>query len=476
MTRAWLFALALAAACKEAEERPPAQGPVASASPSSEPDRVEKAAASGTKTAANDACRDWSELDVDTLAPLPDSTYAEALDQVWTIVLQKHFDPTLSCLDWPALRAEYGGKLTEAKSRAEAYRLIDEMLQKLGQSHFRLFGAEPASAPQLRPAAPPLHVRFIEDKLVVVHSDAAGHLGEVPPGATVLAIEGTPASKIIEDVRARTHRPSELSFQLTRDVAAYLSCDRPGQTRKLRIADPTKGDAEAVRVVTCEAPEGELVTLGNLRDIPTRVEHRMIGDGPVGYLAFNVWMLPMVQQVKAAMKELRGKGMRALVLDLRGNPGGVGPMSVPVARMILDEPASLGALKFRDFTQEFNVEPDPDPFRGPVAILVDAGTASTSEIFAQGLRDLGRISVVGGEPSAGAALPSLIEELPGGAVLQYVVGEYVSPEGVAVEGKGVVPDVQVTERRSDFAAGRDPVLDAAVKHLGEKLGGAPQGE
>jgi carboxyl-terminal processing protease len=177
------------------------------------------------------------------------------------------------------------------------------------------------------------------------------------------------------------------------------------------------------------------------------------------------------------MAELRAKGMKALVLDLRGNPGGVGPMSVPVARMLLSEPGSLGALRFRDFTQEFNVEPDPDPFTGPVAVLVDAGTASTSEIFAQGLRDLGRVTIVGGEPSAGAALPSLIEELPGGAVLQYVVGDYRSPSGVAVEGKGVVPDVTVKETRQAFADGKDPVLDAAAEHLHGKLSpGDGQGE
>ena len=61
-----------------------------------------------------------------------------------------------------------------------------------------------------------------------------------------------------------------------------------------------------------------------------------------------------------------------------------------------------------------------------------------------------------------ATLPSLIEELPGGAILQYVVGDYHSPGGTAVEGKGVPPDILVAEHRDDFTAGRDPVLDTAV--------------
>jgi carboxyl-terminal processing protease len=153
------------------------------------------------------------------------------------------------------------------------------------------------------------------------------------------------------------------------------------------------------------------------------------------------------------------------VLDLRGNPGGVGAMSVPVARLLLATPGSLGKLRFREFEQEFKVEAAEDPFTGKVTLLVDEGTASTSEIFAAGLRDLGRVTIVGGRASAGAALPSVIEELAGGAVLQYVVGDYQSPKGTVVEGIGVVPDVLVPETRADFSAGRDPVLEAAIAQL-----------
>ena len=63
------------------------------------------------------------------------------------------------------------------------------------------------------------------------------------------------------------------------------------------------------------------------------------------------------------------------------------------------------------------------------------------------------------------ALPSLIEKLEGGAILQYVVADYRSPKDVAVEGRGVQPDKTIAETRADYAAGRDPVLEAAVAAL-----------
>jgi carboxyl-terminal processing protease len=246
---------------------------------------------------------------------------------------------------------------------------------------------------------------------------------------------------------------------------ARLSCERAGLSRKVSVTNPLNDHAPVIRMLVCEEPEGERVSLGNLNDVPTKVEHRVIDGTKIGYLAFNVWMLPMVKKIEVGVAQMRAKGIKALIIDLRGNPGGVGPMSVPVARLLLSQPGSLGKLELRKFSQEFNVEPGKDPFTGKVVLLVDEGTASTSEIFATGLRDLGRVEIFGSRPSAGAALPSLIEQLPGGALLQYVVGDYHSPNGTVIEGKGVVPDHTVPETRADFAAGRDPVFEAAIEHL-----------
>jgi carboxyl-terminal processing protease len=442
------------AACKE---------PVAEHPPAADPSPAEKPAA------PTPACTDWSSLDPATLPALPASEWSGLLDHAWRVVLRKHFDPTLRCLDWPALRLEYAQKLTLARDKAAAYRVIDDMLRRLGHSHVRLFGAEQDETPPTGPAAPDLKVRWLDDALVVVRSSATGHLGGVPSGARLVAIEDHDVDDFVKRIRERTTRPAELAFEVARAAEARLSCPREGRTRKVTVTDPARDDARMVRVLDCVRTPGERVTLGHLRDLPTRVEHRML-DERVGYLAFNVWMLPMVERVRTGMNDLRAHGMDALVLDLRGNPGGVGAMAVPVARLLVREGGSLGTLRLRGIVQQLTVPAESEAFTGPMTILVDEGTASTSEIFTLGLRELGRTTVVGGGPSAGAALPSLIEALDGGAILQYVVGEYVSPRGEVVEHEGVVPDVLVPEHRADFAAGRDPVLDAAVLHLRERLG------
>ncbi len=431
----------------------------------SEPAPAPAKAAPVEPAAPEEECRDWSSFDVDGLAPLVEGAEAPLLDAVWRRVLEKHYDPTLGCLHWVKLREVYARKVAEAATPEQAFGHINAMLGELGQSHLRLFPRRAPDRDSLGPAAPALTVRWVEDQLVVVHSAAEGPQGPVPAGATLLAIDDQAVQGVVERVRVSSD-PHAFPLEVARAVTARLSCQRAGQVHKLKINDAE--DHLAIRVVPCLAPQGERVTLGNLRDIPTHVEHRML-EGQVGYLAFNVWMLPMVKRVQAALEELREQGMRALVLDLRGNPGGVGAMAIPVARLLLPREGSLGTLRFRDFEQQLVVDHVEGAFIGPVAVLVDEGTASTSEIFIVGLRDQGRVTVVGARSSAGAALPSVIEELEGGALLQYVVADYRSPKGTVVEGQGIVPDVHVVETREAFAAGRDPVLEAAHEHLAKMV-------
>src|SRR5262249_18588258 len=100
-------------------------------------------------------------------------------------------------------------------------------------------------------------------------------------------------------------------------------------------------------------------------------------------------------------------------------------------------------------------------------ILVDGCSASTAEIFAQGLKDAKRARVFG-TPTAGAALPSIIERLPNGDGFQYAIANYVSDGGRPLEGLGVVLDEEVHPTRSQLLAGRDPILDAALAWIHNK--------
>src|SRR6185369_9288987 len=172
---------------------------------------------------------------------------------------------------------------------------------------------------------------------------------------------------------------------------------------------------------------------------------------------------PVLGDIKRAIEGFRARRTRALIIDLRGNPGGQGAMAIPVAAQLAPAPITLGTLQFRDFNQHLIARPEMGsvPFAGPVAILTDEGTASTSEMLAAGLQEAKRAVVVG-DVTLGAVLPSVIESLPGGAVMQYVVADFKTPKGVLLEGRGVQPDRRVMETRAGLEGGRDPVLETAM--------------
>ena len=127
----------------------------------------------------------------------------------------------------------------------------------------------------------------------------------------------------------------------------------------------------------------------------------------------------------------------------------------------------LGKMILRDTELKAIVFPRPDAYTGPVAILVDGLSGSTSEIFAGGLQDLGRARVFG-STTAGAALPSEIVKLPNGDGFQYVFADYISQGGEKLEGRGVIPDVPVSPTRDALLEGRDLVLEAAMDWIREQ--------
>ena len=190
----------------------------------------------------------------------------------------------------------------------------------------------------------------------------------------------------------------------------------------------------------------------------------------MGVIAFNVWMTPVSRQFDEAMDKLRGTD--GLVIDLRGNPGGVLTMIMGISGHFVGEPVNLGVIKTRESELKLmanprlvNVSGQRVPtYAGPVAILVDNGSYSASEIFSGGMQAIGRARVFGGR-TPGGALPAVLERLPGGDVLQYAIGDFVTATGQRIEGRGVVPDEIVVPSKADLLAGRDPVLDAALEWL-----------
>jgi carboxyl-terminal processing protease len=202
---------------------------------------------------------------------------------------------------------------------------------------------------------------------------------------------------------------------------------------------------------------------------------RTPGGAVAGVIGFNVWMAVVDAPLQRAMDDLRGSD--GIVLDLRGNPGGLAFMMSGVSGHFLGDYVPLGVMKTREGELSFRANPrlvnargEPVAhYAGPVAILVDGLTGSASECFAGGMQSIKRARVFG-ETTMGQALPALFDRLPNGDVLIHAFGDFVTADGTRLEGRGVVPDETVALSRQALLAGRDRALDAALAWIDRARG------
>lgn len=181
----------------------------------------------------------------------------------------------------------------------------------------------------------------------------------------------------------------------------------------------------------------ELIQVDSVRDVA------MLGDG-IGYVRLAVFADKTGAEFKTAVEKLRGEGMRALVIDLRNNPGGLLTAAVEVSEVFFprDELIVYTEGRRKEDRVELRSESKGEPLRIPVAILVNGGSASASEIVTGAMKDTNRAVIVG-EKSFGKGSVQTLFGLRGDAGLRITTAKYYTPGGVSIHGKGIEPDVKI---------------------------------
>lgn len=387
----------------------------------------------------------------------------ESFEKVWRTVADKHWNPKqLEHLpdgsSWEGIREGYRRRVAAAKSPGDARGILREMIAKIGKSHYAIAGFEAQGSAAMRrggSTSPGFQVELVDGKVLVtaVRKEGAAEAAGVKTGWEAVAVDGVAIQPVMgEMLHAELRRHQMLQQQI-------------GGFAGEKLEYQFRADGEAKRV-SLQLPKSDgSAGFGFLQGMDVQREFRLIGKQDVGYFRLDMFLdaVRVLPQFEKAVRSCTA--CKGFVIDLRGNPGGIAVMANAMAGWFVSRSGiKLGTMYQRGVDLNFIVIPRLNGFAGPLAILVDGASASTSEILAGGMQDMKRARIFGSQ-TAGAALPSVIEILPNGDFFQYAVANYVSASGLELEGRGVVPDVVVTHTAEALRQGSDRPLEAALNWI-----------
>ncbi len=379
-------------------------------------------------------------------------------DQVWRAIFDNYYDRQFRGIDWRLQRDVFRPQAEAARSSAELYRVLRQMLGKLGDAHTRIYAPEDGFD-RHRPAGTTVGVtiRRIEGKAVVTWVEPGSEAARqgIRPGFAVSQVDGIPVEKSLDRIR------SEIGESSTQTALELQSYDK--------LFYGPRDTPLAVTFVDQEGRPRPVTLLRRFVEFQRRVIVKKLPYG-IGYIEVTGFGPEVEKEFELAMQEVQGA--RGLILDLRNNGGGFVTTVVALASHFFPEETGLGEFITRQGrstprqTQRLRTV-----YRSPMVVLVSARSASGSEILAATMQERKRALIVGANPATCGCLLGVSRtlKLSDGGKLNVSDTDYRTALGRRIEGAGVKPDLQFEVRVADLFAGRDRTLEFAVDQLGRTI-------
>ena len=271
-------------------------------------------------------------------------------------------------------------------------------------------------------------------KIVQLYEGGSGEQAGLKKGDVLKAIDG-------EDVTEKENSDIASMIRESDKDSVTLTIQRDEETKEIKV---------------------------EIRDVEIQtVSHEMLDD-ETGYIRISEFSEVTSNQYKKAFEDLQDKGMKKLVVDLRDNPGGLLTAVCDVLRQILPEGLIV-------YTEDKNGKKEEEKCDGksefamPLAVLVNGGSASASEIFAGAVKDYG-IGTIVGTTTYGKGVVQTIQPLSDGSAVKITIAKYFTPKGNDINKKGIAPDVEaeLSEDSTDWTElthEEDTQLQAALKEI-----------
>ncbi|HTX22372.1 MAG TPA: S41 family peptidase [Candidatus Aquilonibacter sp.] len=211
---------------------------------------------------------------------------------------------------------------------------------------------------------------------------------------------------------------------------------KPGTSVTITIQRPSSGLEKDITLTRA------IISMEMVKDINGKQEFPL-GPDKIGYIRITEFGDNTGDELQAALDKLKAQGMKALILDLRWNPGGLLDQAVEVSQKFLPRGQLIVSTEGRDSVEKYFADGDGDELHGePMVVLVNLGTASAAEIVTGCLQDLHR-AVILGQKTFGKGVVQSIFPLGDGAALKLTTAKYYTPSRQIIEEHGITPDIYV---------------------------------
>ena len=390
--------------------------------------------------------------------------FLTCFDVVWQTVGEKYFDPAFGGLDWNEIHTRYQPQIAAARDDHTIYELVNKMLFELNVSHMVV--VPPDTKGQIEPILSAeghigVDLRVLEESAVItaVEPDSPGEVAGLRPGFRLQEINGQTIQQIASEVRLIPPFHDRNKRQLITSKIKEHVYGIPGTRIRLVYQD---GSGEAHEAEIRLKPRGDKVVLDEMLP-PFFIEFELRRlEGDIGYIRFNAFLPPVYERLVEALADLGDP--RALIIDIRGNHGGVWPVRKLLAEQLVRDPVLFWRYQSRDATEEVYLEPVKNAFAGSLVVIVDELSKSSAEEFAGAMQAIHRAVVVG-QGTPGNCVVCDFLKLPNDATLIYPIKQTITAAGTVLEGHGVTPDIEVALARTQLLQGVDSQLMAAIRHL-----------
>ena len=388
----------------------------------------------------------------------------QVFEKVWKEIHDHYYDASFNGVDWNEVHRRYAPLVKATSKDQDFYTLMSQMTSELHDAHTRFNSPEQwKNFRRQQGVTVGFSVDDVDGKTVVTNvipgTDAAR--ARIEPGMVVLRVDDTPvAQRIAEIEKKRLPSSSERA------------------TRWFIYNRVFAGPADAPVKVALQRGDGSVFEVSVRRQIYSaapEVTTHVLPSGNV-YIRFDGFQHPITKEFRQALQKYRDAP--GLIVDLRRNGGGDLAVLLPIAGYFYGKktlfakdatrtgkPLSSYVGLFKLPLQLYVGRAGEQIYSGPVVILVDAHSASSSEVFAAGMQDTLRAKVIGSQSCGcvlGIAKPRVMK---GGGVLEMSEVLWFSPKGRKLEGTGIIPDKIVVPSVADLQRRRDPVLAEADKSL-----------